>query len=87
MSRLMSPNELQAAAEKMMLDGRKPETVKDWSLCANFWAANLERNVILSAMPLLGMIFECPLTREELTAIGRFQYERKEIQSDNSQEV
>jgi hypothetical protein len=77
MTRNVSPNELQSAAIAMMLGGLPPITREDWTLCANFWASNIAKGLEEAAVPLLGMLFECPLTKEELTEIARFQADRK----------
>jgi uncharacterized protein (DUF2237 family) len=74
---MVSPNDLQKAAEEQMLGGRKPVTEKDWMLCANFWAANVEKGLEGLAIPLLGMILACPLTKDELLEIAKFQAVRK----------
>jgi uncharacterized protein (DUF2237 family) len=77
MSKLVSPNDLQTAAREHMLEGREPVSHKDWALCANFWAANVSKGVETSAVPLIGMIFNCPLSRDELVEIATYQAERK----------
>lgn len=78
MSRMVSPNDLQQAAIDTMLDGKPPTTDKDWVLCANFWAANIQSGLEVSAIPLMGMILGCPLSKEYLTEIAQFQASKKE---------
>jgi hypothetical protein len=77
MGRMVSPNDIQKAAEEHVLDGRKPVTKEEWTLCVNFWAANIQKGLEEAAIPLLGLIFECPLTRDELLEIAKFQAVRK----------
>jgi hypothetical protein len=78
MTRLVSPNDMQKAALDAMLQGREPVSTEDWELCANFWAANISKGLETSAIPLLGMIFNCPLGKDVLVAIAKFQAGRKE---------
>jgi hypothetical protein len=77
MPRNVSPNELQQAAIAMMLGGEPPVSRADWTLCANFWASNIARGLEVSALPLMGLLFECPLTKAELEEIARYQEDRK----------
>jgi len=77
MQKLVSPNDLQLAAQNMMLDGREPISRKDWAMCANFWAANIAKGLEVTALPLLGLLFNCPLTKDELIAIANYQRSRK----------
>lgn len=76
-SNLVSPNHLQQAAKDMMLDGREPTTLDDWNLCANFWAANISDGLEVAAVPVLGMLLGCPLSKQELIDIAQFQATRK----------
>jgi len=78
MSKAISPNDLQAAAIEHMLDGKKPRTTDDWTLLANFWAANIAGGLEVSAVPLIGMLFNCPLSKEVLVEIAKFQATRKQ---------
>jgi uncharacterized protein (DUF2237 family) len=77
MGRWVSPNDIQKAAEEHMLAGQKPVTRDDWILCANFWAANIQKGLEEGAVPLMGLIFECPLTKDELLEVAKFQAVRK----------
>jgi hypothetical protein len=77
MSRLVSPNQLQEEACAQMLAGKTPVSRRDWELCANFWACNVEAGLEEAVLPVLGMIFDCPLSREHLIAIARFQHRAK----------
>ena len=77
MSKLISPNELQSKAIEIMLNGRKPTTREDWQLCANFWAVNIANGLEATATPLIGVLFDCPLSYDELVAIAQFQADRK----------
>jgi hypothetical protein len=77
MSKLISPNELHKAAKDMMLGGNEPQSRADWTLCANFWAANIQKGLEASALPVIAMLYDCPLKRDELLAIATYQHERK----------
>ncbi len=77
--KMVSPNDLQQAAKDHMLQGCEPVTKGDWALCANFWAANIALGLEESAVPLIGMIFQCPLSKAYLIEIARFQANKKEI--------
>lgn len=77
MASLISPNDLQRAACKAMLESRDPITTRDWQLCANYWAANIAKGVEPSALVLLGAIFDCPLSKDELCEIALFQQSKK----------
>lgn len=81
MSRLVSPQELHDAACEQMLKGRKPQSTLDWQLVANFWAANIADGLAVAALPLLGLIFQCPLTKVELESIALFQASRSKATS------
>ena len=74
---MRSPNDIQAAAIQHMLDGKPPQSDLDWRLLANFWAANVQKGLEVSCLPLLGMILECPLSKGDLVEIAKFQYESK----------
>jgi hypothetical protein len=75
---MVSPNDLQKAAIDMMLDGNKPRSSADWTLCANFWAANIQKGLEVSALPVIAMLFDCPLKRDELQAIATYQHDCKQ---------
>ena len=77
MSKMVSPNDLQQAAKDQMLNGRDPVSDDDWALCANFWAANIQSGLEVSAIPLMGLIMGCPLSKEYLVQIAQFQATRK----------
>lgn len=77
MTKLVSPNEMQEAACKEMLDGNAPKVRTDWVLCANFWAFNLEPSLAVLGTLMMGKILECPLSEEELTEVAEFQLRKK----------
>lgn len=81
--RMVSPNELQDVAKDIMLGGREPVTREDWQLCANFWAKNIQAGLEESAVPLLGMILSCPLSKKELKDIAQFQASQKEKEEES----
>jgi hypothetical protein len=75
--RMISPNDLQQAAKDAMLEGREPASVHDWMLCANYWAANVQKGLETSILPVLGLLFDCPVSREDLVVIAEYQAGRK----------
>jgi hypothetical protein len=75
--KMVSPNDMQKAARDQMLQGREPVSTEDWELCANFWAANISKGLETSAIPLLGMILNCPLDKDVLVTIAKYQAGRK----------
>lgn len=77
MTKLVSPNQLHEAAKLHMLNGRDPVSKDDWSRCANFLAFNIEKGLEVTALPLLGMILEYPLTRDEMIKIAEYQMGKK----------
>jgi len=77
MPRMVSPNEMQAAAEKFMLDGRKPKTREDWARCANFWAGNAARGLELEVTKLMNIIFQSPLEDWDIELIAAYQQKMK----------
>lgn len=73
MNKLMSPNDLHQAACNTMLGGDKPQSRADWTLCVNFWAANVEKEYCVQLTDLMAKIMGCPLTEEEVAEIAKFQ--------------
>ena len=74
--KFISPNELHKAACDHMLAGKEPHTRHDWILVANFWAANAAPG-FEKALPILGILYNCPLKEVELLEIAQFQAGRK----------
>jgi hypothetical protein len=68
-----SPNEMFDAAKTMMLDGREPIDERDWELIVNFLAANVHPDVATAAVPLVCMLFDCPLRKQTIQDIVAFQ--------------
>jgi hypothetical protein len=77
MARMISPNELHAAACKAY-GFVSPTTKDEWALCVNFWAANIGRGLEVEACKLLAKIFNCPLSQAAVEHIARFQKEKKD---------
>jgi hypothetical protein len=73
---LRSPDEMMAAAKVMCLDGRDPESQKDWQTVMNFFAANVQAEVAEQACLLMRTIFEMPLS--DLDVIGIVQFQLRE---------
>jgi hypothetical protein len=69
----MSPDELHDAACREMLGGRRPETLEDWCVVANFWAANIDPGIAHPAANLMSLIYDAPLSEKLLRAIVDFQ--------------
>lgn len=64
--RLTSPQEMFNAACEMMLGGREPKTQNDWELVIDFFTVNVVPSVRETAIPFVMMLFECPMTPEEI---------------------
>lgn len=73
----VSPNEMQSKAVEVMLNGRQPETKKDWVLCVNFWAHNAAAGLEAGICTLMSRLFEVPLEDSEIRDIAKFQHSRK----------
>jgi hypothetical protein len=73
---MISPNDLQANAIKVMLEGKEPVTERDWQLCVNFWAANVSVAEI-EICKLMRRIFNCPISDEDIAEIATFQVKKK----------
>jgi hypothetical protein len=68
----ISPDELLANAKELMLDGRDPETHRDWALVMNFMAHNVHPDTAEPACQLLRVIYRMPLTEDEVSDIVLF---------------
>lgn len=75
--RMVSPNEMLAAANDHMLDGRSPNTPHEWALVMNFVAANVDRSVCEDVCVLFRAIYKVPLSERTIRKIARFQNERR----------
>ena len=73
MSRLVSPDEMIAAAKEIMLEGREPENVTDWSVVMNFCAGNLHPDTAHPVCQLLNVLYNMGLTQNEVATIVSFQ--------------
>jgi hypothetical protein len=73
---MISPNDLQANAIKVMLEGKEPVTERDWQLCVNFWAANVSVAEI-EICKLMRRLFNCPISDEDIAEIATFQVKKK----------
>lgn len=81
MSKLISPNDLQAEACKAYgFDA--PTTREQWTLCVNYWAANIASGLEVSACRVLGLLFDCPLSAQEIERIADFQHSKKGTRHD-----
>lgn len=69
----VSPNDLLEFSKKEMLEGREPETKTDWILVANCMAFNIDPSCSVPAMQVMGMIYDMPISKEELAEIATFQ--------------
>jgi hypothetical protein len=74
---MVSPNELFEAGKRITLDGRNPESRKDWVKMVSFWALNIHSGLEESACQLLAKIFRAPLSEEEIVKIVEFQVRLK----------
>lgn len=80
-SRFVSPNEMFEAAKELQLEGREPETVRDWYLIANFFAFNIQIDSVQPALRVMGMIFDMPIPTEQLDKIAEFQINKRREQA------
>lgn len=78
MTQLRSPDEFMAAAKDMMLEGREPVTERDWMLVTNFVASNVIKGVEAATCLLFKMLYEVPLTEDQIREIAAFHYDLKE---------
>jgi hypothetical protein len=76
MTRLISPNDLQDGAKEQMLGGKEPVSMRDWALCVNFWAINIERDHAEVVCSIMAKIFFCPLSEKDIKDIVKFQIRR-----------
>lgn len=77
MTQLRSPNEVMQAAKDHMLEGKDPESYKDYMLVMNFIAANVDQSVAHSACQVMAMIYDMPLSQDTVAEIVDFQLSRK----------
>ncbi len=74
---MISPNDLNRAAQAHMLEGREPKTERDWGLVVNFWAANVSDGLEEPTCKIMSMLYQCPLSDGDVQRIAAFQAERK----------
>ncbi len=77
MANMISPNDLNEAAQKNMLDGREPKTERDWELIVNFWAANIGEGLEEPVCKVMSMLYKCPLPCDSIVQIAGFQAAKK----------
>lgn len=77
--RWSTPDEVQTAAKQTYLDGKDPVTRKDWQYCVNFWAANAAIAEVEVCL-IMARIYDCPLSKPEITVIAKFQQNAKKKQ-------
>jgi hypothetical protein len=70
---MRSPNDMMKAAKDLMLNGAEPSSRRDWQAIFNFLAGNIAPEVQPSALHLIAMIYDAPLTKEEINEISAFQ--------------
>jgi hypothetical protein len=71
--RLVSPREIYTQAVNVMLGGKDPVSHDDYALVMNYIAANLLPDTALNACLLMGVIFDMPLSKQDITDIVQFQ--------------
>lgn len=76
MTTLRTPDEMFEQAKEVMLDGRDPASKEEWALIVNCWAVNVYPSVAYDAIDLLRVLYDVPLSREECSAIVKFQLSR-----------
>jgi hypothetical protein len=73
MSRMVTPDEMFAAAKDYMLAGREPEDHDDFVDIMNFFALNLEPTCALPCCQVMNAIYNMGLTEGEVDQIVAFQ--------------
>ena len=71
--KFVSPNQLMFEAKRLMLDGREPQTVTDWTLIVNFLAFNVDPSAALSVMKVMRLLYDIPLSEAQVDEITRYQ--------------
>jgi len=82
--RLVSPNDMMEAGKRIVLDGREPETKRDWILLFNFVGANIVKGLEEPVSLLIGKLYSAPLTEDEIRQIANYQMrlkDKKEIKN------
>jgi hypothetical protein len=77
-SQFQSPNEMLAKSKEVMLDGRDPVTRDDWALIMNCLAANIMPDACESACEVMRILYDMPLTKEDVQQIVEFQIAHRE---------
>jgi hypothetical protein len=77
MPQMMSPNAMLEEAKNLMLEGREPETPRDWAILMNCLAANISPEVAQPACRLIARLYSMPLTTPEVDEIVAFQLARR----------
>jgi hypothetical protein len=72
----ISPNDLQANAIKVMLEGKAPVTERDWQLLINYWAANISV-AEADICKLMKRLFDCPISDDDIKQIAEYQVKLK----------
>jgi hypothetical protein len=70
---LVSPDHIMGEAKMHMLRGQEPSSWDDWAKVMNFIAYNVAPECDLQACRLMAIIYEMPLTYDEVKAIVLFQ--------------
>lgn len=74
---LRSPNEMFEAGKRIMLNGREPETPKDWMKLVNFFAYNIADGLELPATKILAKVLGAPLGEDTIEKIVNSQIKLK----------
>ena len=77
-SRLVSPNDMLEAAKRIQLDGRDPNSVRDWEEVMNFVAANVAVGFEKEVCKLFVIIYDIPLPAAAVELIAEFQAATKD---------
>lgn len=75
--RMVSPDEMMAAAKEQMLGGNEPQSHRDWQLIMNFLAANIHGGAAHQACRLMAKLYDMPLSDQEVREIVDFQLARR----------
>jgi hypothetical protein len=75
--KMVSPNEMMQASKDHMLEGREPQSPRDWQCLVNFWAFNAEEDCEVGVATIMALCFDCPLEDIEISKIAKMQANTK----------
>ena len=73
-----SPNDVLEDAKRLMIDGREPQSEDDWILIVNCLAYNFSPDFVSPVLKILKVLYDIPLSYEEIEKIVEFQQRNRE---------